>query len=157
MRGYTVIRTLLRKNLITAQRGYTVIELLLVIAIILVLGVAATPFLSRFYLQTNLDTTEQILVSSIRKAQSYSMDGKDGLPWGVCLTGGAIRVFETSCASPTIKEDYTIPTTISISGLSTITFSSSRGEPSATISATVSSQIGTHSVQINTAGALTIN
>ena len=139
------------------MRGYTVVELLLVIAIVLVLGAAAAPFLSRFYLQVNLDTTEQMLVSSIRKAQDYSMDGKTGSVWGICLNGSAIRIYTGTCASPIIHEDYSVPSTVTVSGLSTITFSTGRGEPSATISAVVSSQIGSHTVQINTAGGLTIN
>jgi type II secretory pathway pseudopilin PulG len=139
------------------MKGFTVIELLLVIAIVIVLGAVAAPFLSRFYLQTNLDTTSQILVSSIRKSQAYSMDGKGGAAWGICLNGSAIRIFQGTCASPTTNEDYNVPSTVTVTGLPSITFSTGRGEPSATFSATISSQIGSHTVQINSSGALTIN
>lgn len=139
------------------MRGFSLIELLLVIAIIAVVAVTTVPFLSNFYLRTNLDTTRDVLVSSIRKAQSYAMDGKDGAAWGICLSGSSIRVFETSCTSPAIKEDYSIPGNISLTGLPTTTFSSGRGEPSATFSAQVTSGVNLRIVQINSAGVLTIN
>lgn len=139
------------------MRGFTIIELLIVMAIIAALAVATVPFLSSFYIKTNLDTTRDVLVSSVRKAQSYAMDGKDGSVWGICLSGSAIRVFEGTCGAPTIKEDYSVPGNISVSGLSVTTFSSTRGEPSATFSATLSSGVDTHNIQINAAGLLTIN
>ncbi|OGM74825.1 hypothetical protein A2191_02875 [Candidatus Woesebacteria bacterium RIFOXYA1_FULL_38_9] len=62
--------------------GITLIELLLVIAIVALLGAAATPFLSSFVLRTNFDATGQKVVSSIRKAQGYAMDGKQSQVWG---------------------------------------------------------------------------
>lgn len=139
------------------MRGITFIETLIIISVISILGVASAPFLSRFYLQTNVDTTKQMLVSSIRKAQSYSMDGKSGSAWGICLNGSNIRIFTGSCGSPTLSEDYAVPSSVTVTGLSTITFSTGRGEPSSTISAQVTSQIATYTVQVNTGGAITIN
>lgn len=139
------------------MKGITLLELLIVISIFAILIGAASPFLSRFYLQSNLDTTVDMLVSTVRKAQSYSMDQKNGSSWGVCVNGSNLRLFQGTCNAPTINEDYGIPGNITVSGLPSITFSTGRGEPTATFSATVSSQIGSHTVQVNTAGALTIN
>lgn len=138
-------------------KGFTILELLIIIAMIAVLGAATVPFLSGFYLKTNLDTTKKMLVSSVRKAQNYAMDGKNGAVWGVCMSGTSLRVFQGSCATPTVAEDYTVPANISLTGLTTTTFSSGRGEPSATFSATLSSGAESHTVLINAAGALTIN
>lgn len=139
------------------MRGITVIEVIIVIAIIAILAATSTPFISRFILQTNMDGASDMLVSTIRKAQSYSMDGKGGTSWGVCLSGNAIRLFTGTCGAPTINEDYSVASSVTVTGLPSITFSSSRGEPSATFSAVVSSQIGSHTVSINSAGILTIN
>ncbi len=139
------------------MKGFSILELLIVMAIIAILAVATVPFLSSFYLRTNLDTTRDILVSSVRKAQSYAMDGKNNAVWGICLSGSSIRVFQGSCSSPTTKEDYSVPSSVTVSGLSTTTFSSSRGEPLATFSATISASLGSHTVSVNSAGVLTIN
>ena len=136
--------------------GITLIELLLVIALIALIGAATTPFLSRFVLQTNHDTTIDNLISSIRKAQTYAMDGKNGETWGVCNTSGMIRFYSGSCGSPTYQENFSIPGSISLSGLSDTTFNQ-RGEPSGTLSISISSDIDNNTVVINSAGGITVN
>ena len=136
--------------------GITLIELLLVIAIVALLGAAATPFLSSFVLRTNFDATGQKVVSSIRKAQGYAMDGKQSQVWGVCKSGNYIRLFSGSCGSPVVAENFLIPSSINISGLSEITFNL-RGEPSAVLSISVTSSLESETIGVNAAGGMTIN
>ena len=138
------------------ERGVTLIEFLLVIAIITVIAGAAAPFLSRFVLITNFDSARQKVISTIRKAQSYAMDGRNNQTWGVCISGGAIRLYSGTCATPTISENFTVPSSVSVSGLSDTTFNS-RGEPSLSLSITVSSSIDSSSIQLNNAGGMSIN
>lgn len=138
------------------KKGITLIELLLVVAIIAVIGASISPFLSRFVLQTNSDSTSDKVIGSIRKAQSNTMNGKDGDVWGVCMTGNIIRLYSGSCATPTISEDFTVPTSVSVVGLSDTTFND-RGEPSASMSVTISSDVQNISVNLNSAGGMEIN
>ena len=98
-----------------------------------------------------------MLISSIRKAQSYSISKKNGLTWGVCLTGNTIRMFGGSCATPTVKDDYVLPNNISINGLSTITFSLFRGEPNSPQNINISGNNKTYNLIINSAGGLNVN
>ncbi len=139
-----------------SQSGITFIELILVVAIIALLGATSTPFLSRFIIQTQFNASVDKVEGSIRKAQQYAMAEKNGSTWGVCLTGTLVRLFSGSCASPTISEDFDIPTTVSISGLSTTTFTK-RGEPSGALTITIVTSQNTKTVQLNTAGGLNIN
>lgn len=141
---------------LSKKNGVTLIELLLVIALIALIGATATPFLSRFVLQTNHDTAIDNLVGSIRKAQEYAMDGKDNETWGVCLSSGNIRLYSGSCGSPTFQEEFDVASSISISNLSDTTFNI-RGEPSGALNITVSSAIDSNSIQMNSAGGLTVN
>lgn len=138
------------------EKGFTLIELLLVIAIVAILGAATTPFLSRFVLQTNFDSSEEKVISTIRKAQEYAMDGKNGETWGVCLSGNSLRLYSGSCANPTISENFTIPTTVNISGFSDTTFNT-RGEPSGSLSITVSTSLESSEILLNSAGGLNVN
>lgn len=137
------------------HQGFTLIELLLIIAIVAILGAAATPFLSRFVLQTNFDSVERKVISTIRKAQAYALDGKNGAVWGVCTSGNNLRLYAGSCSSPTISENFSIPSTVSISGFSDTTFTT-RGEPSNPLSITISTSLDSSSIQVNSTGGLSI-
>lgn len=138
------------------KKGFTLIELLIVIAIISIVAVSTTPFLSRFVLQTNYDSTVNKLASSLRKAQTYAMEGKNNTTWGVCLTGNMIRLYGGTCASPTTSENFAVPSSITISNLTDVTFNR-RGEPNTTLAVDVTSSIESQTVTLNAVGNLAYN
>lgn len=142
------------RNRIKEQLGITLIEIILVIAIILSLTAVVSPFASSFILRNRHDTVVNHLKSAIKKSQVYAMENKDDQTWGVCyVNGDTIRTFSGDCNSPVFAEDYQIPNNITLSGLSTITFNK-RGEPSITANITVSSALQTDNVDVNGSGAL---
>lgn len=119
--------------------------------------VAASTTTSRWYLQNNVEAAKNMLVSSIQKAQNYAMVKKDNLTWGVCLTGNVIRMFGGTCASPTIKDDYVVPDSVTVSGLTTVTFSNFRGEPDSAQNITLTGNNKTFTLIINMAGGISVN
>jgi type II secretory pathway pseudopilin PulG len=137
-------------------KGFTLIELVLVVGLIFIILGGAFVFNSGWYLQNNFDSTKNILVSSLRKAQNYSLIKKNNLTWGVCLTNNIVRMFGGSCTSPTIKDDYILPNIV-ISGLTTITFSPLRGEPNTPQNVTVSGNNKSIHIIINQAGGISQN
>ena len=141
------------------NNGFSLIELILVIAIITIIASAAAPFYVRFVAQNSLEVSRDKLISTIRKAQSYAINGKDNSIWGFCMSGNDLRLFRTSCSAPSYNEDFDL-SGISVSGLSETTFSGlpgKRGEPSNTLNVTISNDIGTVNVSLNAAGGLDIN
>ncbi len=140
---------------ICGKRGFTLIELLLVVALIAILAAATTPFLSRFVLQTNHDAVVDEVIGSLQKAQGYAMDGRADETWGVCVTSGVIRLYASSCGSPVQSEEFALPGSIAVSGLNDISFNQ-RGEPSSAASITVSSDLGSVAITLNTAGGLDV-
>lgn len=139
------------------MKAFSLIELIIVIAIIMIVGVAATTFGAGTLLANNLETDKMMLVSSLRKAQSFAIIKKNNLTWGVCLTGQIIRVFGGSCMAPTIKDDYNISNSTIISGLSTVTFSNLRGEPNIPQSITLTGNNKIIVVSMNALGGMQIN
>ena len=138
--------------------GVSLIELLLVVAIIVILGTATTPFLSNFISRNNYETSVDKVVSTLKKAQGYSISGKDASSWGVCLaSGNKIRLYRDSCSTPDFSEDFDVPDSVTISGLSDTTFSILRGEPSQGLTITVSTEIGSRTVSVNAAGMIDVD
>lgn len=139
------------------NKGITYLEVLMVIAIVFIIGAAVTPFASRFILTNHFETTIDKIVGTSIKARNYAMDRKYGNAWGICKTGTNIRLFSGSCASPGFHEDYDIPTTVTVSDFTNITFSSLNGEPSTTALITVSTYLDTKTITINAAGGIDVN
>lgn len=133
------------------KQGVTLIELLVVIALIAILGGLTTPFLSRFVRTHSAETLTNTVYGSLRKAQSYAMANKYNATWGVCKSGNQIILYAGSCANPTYSEQTSIPSTISVSGFTDVTFTM-RGEPSTAITITLDAAIRTHTISVNAAG-----
>lgn len=137
--------------------GVTLLELLLVVAIIAILAASATPFVSGTLQRYQATTAQDRLLGALRKAQSFSMDHRLGEQWGVCLTAGKLRLFAGSCTSPVRNEDWTLPATVSITGFSEVVFGIYRGQPSSTPTITVATQVKTSTVTVNRIGGLDVD
>ena len=142
---------------IQKQSGVTLIELLLVIALVSIIAASVSPFLSRFILQNSLEVSTGYTVGFLRKAQAYSIDGKNDAAWGTCITGPILRLYRGTCASPAVSDDYSIPPVTTITGLTDVTFSKRRGEPSIPLTITIATTLGSNTITVNEAGGMTIN
>jgi prepilin-type N-terminal cleavage/methylation domain-containing protein len=136
------------------SRGLTLIELLLVISIIAILAGASTPFLSSTLTRNQASNAQDRVLGSLRKAQTYSMTRRLGEDWGVCLTGGSVRLYAGSCSSPLQEENWTVPGVVSISGLDDISFSGGRGEPSDSAEIVIDSGVSGSTIVVNQAGGI---
>lgn len=137
--------------------GYSYIELLIVIGLIAFLGVSTTPYMTAFLGSNVIKSTEDSIVSMMRKAQYYSMSGRNDSIWGVCLRSNVIRLYAGSCDAPTIHEDYTVPSSVNVSGLSDIEFSRDRGEISSNTEINISNQYDSSLITVSPLGAITLN
>lgn len=138
-------------------KGFTLIELLVVIGILMLIGTATYPSLSRLVLSSSQNSTNDFVVGSIRKAQGYAMDGKNGRNWGVCVVGNEVIMFSGTCATQTTSEKYVIPSTVTLTGLNEVVFSNPRGTPSTNLSIVVSTNINSNTITLNNAGGIEIN
>jgi len=142
------------------MKGFTFLELTLVIALISILTAVATPFMSSFLLRGNGRVASDRIVSEIYKAESYTINSKSiggNVTWGVCLTGQIFRLFNGSCNTPNLKEDYRLPNNVNVSGIGSITFSNIRGEPSSAVTIIVNDGITTKNIVINAVGMVEVN
>lgn len=123
-------------------KAFTLIELLLIITIIGIMGGMSAPFLSSFVERSRIATTTNIIVRSLRKAQAYSISGKENSEWGVHYEQGALTLFkgtDYATRDPSFDENFSLSEVLQVTGLDEVYFGKLRGEPSITISAVVTS------------------
>jgi len=140
------------------NKGFTLIELILVVAIVSFIAVLSSPFYARFLVQNAVDNTTDQLTGSLRKGQVYSMMGKQGSPWSVNFSSNTITLYKgTSFASrdASFDEKFSVNSAVSINGTTDISFARVSGLPTpATATITISSGSNSKTVTMNAQGVV---
>jgi len=78
------------------SRGFSLLELLIVMAIIALLGTAGVGYYRGFVKNVELQTVSKALAGDLRHVRSKSMIGEDGVKWGahVVNTSGGSQYYE---------------------------------------------------------------
>jgi len=114
------------------ERGFTFIEMIVVVALVAVMAAMTSFFYSNYYLKTAAQSADTQLTAELRKAQMYSVMDKQGSGWGVTFTGGNIVLYEgnTYASSiPAFSEIYSVPASVGVSGFGEIDFARVTGLP----------------------------
>ena len=135
------------------SKGITVIELLLVVSILMIIGTLSTAFYSRFLTQNSVDDTVNRLVGSFRKAQIYSMMGKQNNTWGVRYTAATKTITLYLTSNSAFDENFTHNNNITVNGFTDILFARITGTTTAS-SITVNGGNNSKTITINSAGVV---
>ena len=122
--------------------GFTLIEVLLSVAIIALITGMSLPILASFNDRNDLDLTTQSIVSQLRRAQTYARGINGNSQWGVYTQDGSSTLFKGSSYLDLARDtSYDEPTTISpaitVTGLSEFLFDKLDGAPNTTGSLTL--------------------
>lgn len=134
------------------NKGFTLIELIVVIALIAGLSALAIPIYSSFQIEVQFDNTTAEITQTLRRAQALTLAGEQDKVWGVTFTSSSYSLYANGDAS--FDELETIPATLTLSGLSTVEFSRLNGGTADTGSITVTaSSIGKiKTISVNSEG-----
>jgi prepilin-type N-terminal cleavage/methylation domain-containing protein len=150
-----------------SERSFTLIETLIVVAILAILTTTAFVELSSFKNRHTLDLDAEEIVSALGNAQSKAMQQEGGDSWGVRFSNSAVDLYQIFKGS-----SYSASTVVSSGQLSTtdaftdpaegvdidIVFSARTGLPTpATSTAVVIKQLSgdnTYSISVNSAGRI---
>jgi prepilin-type N-terminal cleavage/methylation domain-containing protein len=136
--------------------GFTLIEVLLSVALIGMLAGLSLPVYASFQTRNELAITTTTTTEMIRRAQQYSRSGLTDGQWGVAIQSNTATLFKgTSYATRDTTQDETssIPTGMVAGGLGEVVFSKLSGLPTATGSMTLTSSTGdVRTITINAKG-----
>lgn len=116
-------------------KGFTFIEIILVLAIVLTIGTMAASFSGNFFFSKNVSNFYEMFRSNIRQAQLYSMEGRGGSEWGVALRGRSLILFRGSSYASresTFDEAVSIPGIVVFSGFDEVIMERGTGRLSGT-------------------------
>ena len=138
-------------------QGFTLVEMLLSVAIISLIAGMSLPILASFNERNDLATITQSIVGQLRRAQTYARGVSGDSQWGIQAQNGSVILFKgASYAVRDTEYDETtiIPSTISVTGLSTVIFSKGDATPSQSGSITLSNTNNneTRTITINAKG-----
>ncbi len=138
-----------------ARQGFTIIEMLIVMAIISAVASLSSPFILAYMNRNDLDVAVNTLVQTGRRAQTMSTGVESDSQWGVQVGGGKITLFKGGSYSgrdSSFDENYDISPNISLSGITEIAYTKVFGLPSATGTTTLTNGNDTRTVTINGKG-----
>lgn len=139
------------------KKGFTILELILAVALFLILGTLATAFYSRLYVQSTVTSVTDQLTQAFRKAQTYAMSSRLNSNWGVHKDTSQIVLFQGNTyaeRTASLDEVFPIGDNVTVSIFTDVIFSRLTGTPSATATITITGGTSTKTVIINSQGVV---
>jgi prepilin-type N-terminal cleavage/methylation domain-containing protein len=128
------------------QRGFTLLEMMLSVAIITMLAGLSLPVYSSLQARNDLDLTAQSVASALRRAQTAVRAEKNDSQWGVAIVSNQLVLFKGASYATrdsSYDEITVIPATITPTGMSEVVFAKLTAVPSTTGTVTLTSSSGT--------------
>jgi len=102
----------------TFGSGITLLEILLVVAVLAVFGAIGVSYYRNFSKSIELDSAAQTLSFSMKEARTKAMGGDSGLKWGIHLVNGPQDYYEIfsandTYASSTVASRVYLPSSVS--------------------------------------------
>lgn len=118
-----------------SQRGFTLLELILSIAVIALVAGVALPVSRSFQVRNDLDIAATTAAQTLRRAQALAQ-GMDGdTSWGMRVAAGSITLFRGAsyaARDANFDEVFDVPMTITPTGTTEIVFAKFTGDPTTT-------------------------
>ncbi len=142
-----------------SRKGFTLIEVLIIVGIVATLSLSSVGFLSRFFTQNAVSNSVDQLTGQLRKAQIYAMAGKQNGNWGVRYATASSQIIlfqgDTYASRNTaLDEKFTFNSNISVTGMTDIIFTRMTGTPSASATVVISGANNSDTISVNSLGVV---
>jgi prepilin-type N-terminal cleavage/methylation domain-containing protein len=140
------------------EAGFTLMEMLLSVAIISILAGMGVPIYESFARRNDLDLTTQAVAETLRRAEAYARNGNNDSSWSVEVQSNAVTLFKgATYASRNTNYDETVsvPGSITLSGLGELQFAKLSAKPNTSGNIVLSSTTGdTRTITVNDKGTV---
>ncbi len=139
------------------MRGFTIVEVIITIAVITILGGISVPVYKVFQAKNDLGVAENTVVQTLRRAQVLSQAIKGDMNWGLKVENGKVTIFkglDYASRDSNADEVFDLPRRVNPSGLTEIVFSKFSGLPETTGAILLSTKDETKEITINEKGTV---
>ncbi len=143
---------------VVRQSGFTLIELIMVIAIFGILFAISSSVYVNLKVSSNLKITTGSLVQALRYAEENAQIGKNDLKWGVEILPNKVVIFggdSYSNRDTSLDQILNFPSGIVPSGNSEFVFEKITGWTTTTGTATITNNSGVKNISVNEKGTIT--
>lgn len=112
------------------MRGFSLIELVIVLAIMLILSAIVGTLASNTLPKNQLLSEMALVADTLRRAQAFTVTGKHDSVWGVHFTNSSMTLFagpQYVSRDTQYDELHTVPDGLTISGLTDVVFDAVNG------------------------------
>lgn len=120
------------------RRGFALLEVLLVVTILGMIGGISIPMYRDFQIRSDLDSSTEQVTQGLARARLLAQAGEQDSAWGFYVPAGVLYKGDSyETRDPAYDETYPMPSTITSTGPTEITYSKLIGVPSQTGSITL--------------------
>ncbi len=138
------------------RHGFTLIEMLLSVAVITVIAGISIPIYQSFQVRNDLDLSASTIAQTARRAQFLAQASDGDSNWGVHVQSGSIVLFKGStfaARDTTVDETFDLPASLAPTGTSDLIYQKVTGMPAATGTVLLTSTANeTRTILINAKG-----
>jgi len=139
------------------NRGFTLLEMLVVIMLFAILGAFTVPYSARSYRNYQITSETKNVVNILRRAQISAMANTNQSRYGISFGSTSYTLFQGSSfasRNATYDEVYPIATAISVSAPAEIVFEQFSGKPATNSTITLTSREKIQSIIIGKEGTI---
>lgn len=135
-----------------SHKGFTFLELILVVAILSLIMIGSSPFYGKFFSVNDAASVKTRLVSMLHKAQAYSMTGRDDTSWSVSYSNHQFTLKRVS--DNQVFDTFVINNSLTVVGFNNVIFSKMTGVPDNPVTINISGTGSTQNVILGPGGAI---
>lgn len=137
------------------MKGFTLIEIILVIAIMIIVAGITTPVVSSYLRQEEVAKSVDMFCLKMKEARDLAINQTDDSSFGIAITDSSFTLFKgNSYTNRDVADDfvYVMPAQVTISGLSEIIFNKVTGKSSSATVYTIYDKDKSYKISIDSEG-----